>query len=192
MAALQQLRTPAEAAQWLRARVRGSLHADSRKVQAGDGFVAWPGAATDGRRHVADALARGAAACLVEHEGAGAFGFSGDAVASYAGLKAATGPIAADYYGHPSGQLDLLAVTGTNGKTSTAWWLSEAISGLPGRGPCAVVGTLGIGRPPALRYTGLTTPDPVMLQRSLREFADQGHSACAIEASSIGIAERAP
>ena len=66
MAALQQLRTPAEAAQWLRARVHGSLHADSRKVQAGDGFVAWPGAATDGRRHVADALAKGATACLVE------------------------------------------------------------------------------------------------------------------------------
>jgi len=53
-----------------------------------------------------------------------------------------------------------------------------------------VVGTLGIGRPPELSYTGLTTPDPVMLQRSLREFADQGYSACAIEASSIGIVER--
>ncbi len=187
---VQQLRTPTEAAQWLRARVRGGLHADSRKVGAGDGFVAWPGAATDGRRHVADALAKGATACLVEHEGADAFGFSGDAVASYAGLKAATGPIAASYYEHPSDRLDLLAVTGTNGKTSTAWWLSEAISGLPGRGPCAVVGTLGIGRPPELSYTGLTTPDPVMLQRSLREFADQGYSACAIEASSIGIVER--
>jgi len=187
---VQQLHTPVEAAQWLRARVRGELHADSRRVSAGDGFVAWPGAASDGRRHVPDALAKGATACLVEREGAEAFGFSGDAVASYAGLKAATGPIAAHYYAHPSEQLDLLAVTGTNGKTSTAWWLSEAISGLPGRGPCAVVGTLGIGRPPELSYTGLTTPDPVMLQRSLREFVGQGYSACAIEASSIGIVER--
>lgn len=187
---LKQLHTPVEAAQWLRARVRGSLHADSRKVLAGDGFVAWPGAATDGRRHVADALAKGATACLVEHEGVETFGFSGDAVASYAGLKAATGPIAAQYYEHPSEQIDLLAVTGTNGKTSTAWWLSEAISSVPGRGPCAVVGTLGIGRPPGLTYTGLTTPDPVMLQRSLRGFVDQGYSACAIEASSIGIVER--
>ena len=187
---LKQLHTPNEAAQWLRERVRGGLQADSRKVLAGDGFVAWPGAATDGRRHVADALAKGATACLVEHEGVEAFGFSGDAVASYADLKAATGPIAAEYYDHPSAQVDMLAVTGTNGKTSTAWWLSEAISGLPGRGPCAVVGTLGIGRPPELTYTGLTTPDPVMLQRSLREFVGQGYSACAIEASSIGIVER--
>ena len=144
------LSTPQEAAQWLRVRVRGALHADSRRIGAGDGFVAWPGAATDGRRHVAAALAQGATACLVEREGIEAFGFTGEAVASYAGLKAATGPIAAHYYGNPSEQLDLLAVTGTNGKTSTAWWLSEAISGFPGRGPSALVGTLGIGRPPEL------------------------------------------
>ncbi|HSV59841.1 MAG TPA: UDP-N-acetylmuramoyl-L-alanyl-D-glutamate--2,6-diaminopimelate ligase [Variovorax sp.] len=187
----KQLHTPTEAADWLRSRVRGTLAADSRRIAAGDGFIAWPGAATDGRRHVAAALAQGAAACLVEHEGVDVFAFGDDErVASYAGLKSATGPIAAHYHGHPSEQLDLLAVTGTNGKTSTAWWLSEAISGLAGRGPCAVVGTLGIGTPPELTYTGLTTPDPVMLQGCLRDFAGKGYSACAIEASSIGIAER--
>ena len=53
-----------------------------------------------------------------------------------------------------------------------------------------MVGTLGIGVPPDLTYTGLTTPDPVMLQRELRAFADRGFGACAIEASSIGIVER--
>jgi UDP-N-acetylmuramoyl-L-alanyl-D-glutamate--2,6-diaminopimelate ligase len=52
------------------------------------------------------------------------------------------------------------------------------------------MGTLGIGVPPDLSYTGLTTPDPVMLQRELRGYADRGFGACAIEASSIGIAER--
>jgi UDP-N-acetylmuramoyl-L-alanyl-D-glutamate--2,6-diaminopimelate ligase len=181
------LRNPIEAAGWLKARVRGVLHADSRPVGAGDGFVAWPGAATDGRRHVAAALAQGAAACLVEAEGVEAFDFQGDAIACYAGLKAATGPIAAAYYDDPSTRLDVLAVTGTNGKTSTAWWLAQALAG---RSPCAVVGTLGIGVPPDLSYTGLTTPDPVMLQRELRGYADRGFGACAIEASSIGIAER--
>ncbi|MET0541713.1 MAG: UDP-N-acetylmuramoyl-L-alanyl-D-glutamate--2,6-diaminopimelate ligase, partial [Variovorax sp.] len=59
-----------------------------------------------------------------------------------------------------------------------------------GQGPCAVVGTLGIGVPPELTYTGLTTPDPVTLQRELRGFVARGFGACAIEASSIGIAER--
>ncbi|MBT2322116.1 UDP-N-acetylmuramoyl-L-alanyl-D-glutamate--2,6-diaminopimelate ligase [Variovorax paradoxus] len=181
------LHTPLEAAGWLKSRVRGALHADSRPVGAGDGFVAWPGAATDGRRHVAAALAQGAAACLVEAEGVEAFGFEGDAIACYAGLKAATGPIAAAYHDDPSTRLDVLAVTGTNGKTSTAWWLAQALAG---RSPCAVMGTLGIGVPPELSYTGLTTPDPVMLQRELRGYADRGFGACAIEASSIGIAER--
>ncbi|VTU14055.1 UDP-N-acetylmuramoyl-L-alanyl-D-glutamate--2, 6-diaminopimelate ligase [Variovorax sp. SRS16] len=186
------LHTPDEAARWLKSRVRGVLHADSRPVAAGDGFIAWPGAATDGRRHVAAALAQGAAACLVEREGVEPFGFDGDAIAGYAGLKAATGPIAAAYHDMPSERLDVLAVTGTNGKTSTAWWLGQALSNAarPGTGPCGVIGTLGIGVPPELSYTGLTTPDPVMLQRELRSFADRGFGACAIEASSIGIAER--
>jgi UDP-N-acetylmuramoyl-L-alanyl-D-glutamate--2,6-diaminopimelate ligase len=186
------LHTPDEAARWLKSRVRGVLHADSRPVAAGDGFIAWPGAATDGRRHVAAALAQGAAACLVEQQGAEAFGFEGDAIAGYADLKAATGPIAAAYHEEPSARLDVLAVTGTNGKTSTAWWLAQALSSpaQSARGPCGVIGTLGIGVPPALSYTGLTTPDPVLLQRELRGFAERGFGACAIEASSIGIAER--
>jgi UDP-N-acetylmuramoyl-L-alanyl-D-glutamate--2,6-diaminopimelate ligase len=187
------LTSPRLAAQWLKERVQGALHADSRPVGAGDGFIAWPGAATDGRRHVAAALAQGAAACLVEHEGVEAFGFDdgaafGERIASYPGLKAATGPIAAAFYDDPSAALDLLAVTGTNGKTSTAWWLAESLGAL-GK-PCAVMGTLGIGVPPALQYTGLTTPDPVMMQRELRALAERGFAACAIEASSIGIAER--
>ncbi|OUM02352.1 UDP-N-acetylmuramoyl-L-alanyl-D-glutamate--2,6-diaminopimelate ligase [Variovorax sp. JS1663] len=189
---MQTLHTPLEAAAWLKARVRGALHADSRPVGAGDGFVAWPGAATDGRRHVPAALAQGAAACMVEAEGATAFGFdeADERIARYAGLKAATGPIAAAFYDDPSSRLDLLAVTGTNGKTSTAWWLAQALGAHDAARPCAVVGTLGIGVPPDLTYTGLTTPDPVMLQRELRAFADRGFGACAIEASSIGIAER--
>jgi UDP-N-acetylmuramyl-tripeptide synthetase len=187
---MRALHSPAEAASWLQSRVTGTLHCDSREVGAGDGFIAWPGAATDGRRHVAAALAQGAVACLVEAEGVEAFAFEdGDAIARYAGLKAATGPVAAAYFGHPSERLDVLAVTGTNGKTSTAWWLAQALSALPGGG-CGVIGTLGAGRPPHLRYTGLTTPDPVLLQDQLHRFADEGLSACAIEASSIGLAER--
>ncbi|MFY8103551.1 MAG: UDP-N-acetylmuramoyl-L-alanyl-D-glutamate--2,6-diaminopimelate ligase [Ramlibacter sp.] len=189
---MQTLRTPHEAARWLAGRVRGQLHCDSRKVGAGDGFIAWPGAATDGRRHVGSALAQGAAACLVEAEGVDAFDFgSGQetSVARYPGLKADTGPIAAAYYERPSERIEVLAVTGTNGKTSTAWWLAQALSAARESG-CAVIGTLGTGCPPRVTYTGLTTPDPVLLQGQLRRFADEGLSACAIEASSIGIVER--
>ena len=186
------LHTPKEAAQWLRERVRGRLHTDSRQVAPGDGFIAWPGAATDGRRFVADALAQGASACLVEQDGAQAFGFEQPAVATYAQLKGATAPIAAAYYGAPSQALSVVAVTGTNGKTSTAYWLASALSKskLPALAPCALVGTLGVGLPGRLEPTGMTTPDPVLLQRRFRQFVDEGVRACAIEASSIGIVER--
>jgi UDP-N-acetylmuramyl-tripeptide synthetase len=188
---MHELHTPQESADWLRARVTGTLHCDSRKVQGGDGFIAWPGAATDGRRHVASALAQGAAACLVEREGVEVFAFDAASIASYAQLKSATGPIAAAYFEMPTEQLDVLAVTGTNGKTSTAWWLAQALSNVrPESIPCGVVGTLGVGRPPHVDFVGLTTPDPVLLQRQFRRFADEGLKACAIEASSVGIEER--
>ena len=194
-----ELHTPVQAAQWLHRQVSGSLQTDSRKVQAGDGFIAWPGAATDGRRYVAASLARGARACLVERAGVEAFAFDSDRVAAYPQLKDASGPIAASYYQEPSRQLDVLAVTGTNGKTSTSWWLAQALTALTPPLPCGLVGTLGIGRAPepgaggaaaAVVATGLTTPDPVLLQQTLRRFVDEGLKACAIEASSIGMEER--
>ncbi|MBC7609632.1 MAG: UDP-N-acetylmuramoyl-L-alanyl-D-glutamate--2,6-diaminopimelate ligase [Polaromonas sp.] len=182
------LKTPEQAADWLRTRVSGSLWTDSRKVGLGDGFIAWPGAATDGRSFVGDVLAAGAGACLVEEEGSQGYGFSDARVAAFAGLKAAAAPIAAAYFDEPSKQLDVIAVTGTNGKTSTAWWLAQALGKLGRR--CGIVGTLGIGEPDALVFNGLTTPDPVLLQQQLRRFVDQGYVACALEASSIGITEQ--
>ncbi len=189
---MQRLNTPDDAVRWLRAHVAGSLHSDSRQVRAGDGFIAWPGAATDGRRYVPAALAQGAGACLVEQAGAQDFGFTDARIAAYGDrqgdLKAATGPIAALWFGEPSQRLDVLAVTGTNGKTSTAWWLAQALA--HASRPAGLVGTLGIGVPPDIVYNGLTTPDPVLLQAQFRRFADEGFVACAIEASSVGIAER--
>ena len=183
-----------------------ALTADSRRVRAGDAFIAWPGHAVDARRFVADALGAGAAACLVEADGAEAFDFGGrgggnagaaSAVAALCGLKAASGEIADGFMGRPSEALAVVAVTGTNGKTSTAWWCAQALAVLGMR--CGVVGTLGIGEPPRDRVaqgeppglvaTGLTTPDPVTLQAALRRFADDGVHACAIEASSIGLVE---
>ncbi len=193
------LHNPQQAAQWLRQRGCVQLHSDSRQVRAGDGFMAWPGARSDGRAHVADVLARGARACLVEGEGElgcwadhwGATSSADTGVGRYWGLRRDSGAIASAYHGHPSRQLDVLAITGTNGKTSTAWWLAHAVQAL-GRG-CAVVGTLGMGDvAQAAQWSqggGLTTPDAVVLQSHLRQFVDQGLGACAIEASSIGLRE---
>ena len=88
----------------------------------------------------------------------------------------------------------MLAVTGTNGKTSTAWWLAQALGGA--RAGAAAWSARSAsesrrrrgGASRRLQVTGLTTPDPVTLQTALRDFADQGFAACAIEASSIGLA----
>jgi UDP-N-acetylmuramoyl-L-alanyl-D-glutamate--2,6-diaminopimelate ligase len=168
----------------------GTLRADSRQVQAGDGFLAWPGAATDARRFVPAVLQAGAAACLMEREGAEQLGLDLDdpRLGLYEGLRAAAAPLASAFFGEPSTRLDVLAVTGTNGKTSTAWWLAQALGLLGQR--CALVGTLGIGEPGAMVANGLTTPDPVLLQSELQRLAGLGFVACAMEASSIGLQER--
>ncbi len=185
---MKRLHSPQDAAQWLRTQVRGVLHTDSRRVGAGDGFIAWPGGVTDGRQFVASALKQGATACVVEQSGADAFAWTdSDAIATYDGLKAASGLIAAAYYEQPSQALDVVAITGTNGKTSTAWWLAHALQNAGKR--CAIVGTLGVGEVGHLEATGMTTPDPVLLQARLRDMVDAGVHACAIEASSIGLAE---
>jgi UDP-N-acetylmuramoyl-L-alanyl-D-glutamate--2,6-diaminopimelate ligase len=97
--------------------------------------------------------------------------------------------VADAYYEQPSRALKVLAVTGTNGKTSTAWWLAQALSSPVLQQACGLVGTLGVGQLPDLVSTGMTTPDPVLLQRQFRQFADDGVTHCAIEASSIGLAE---
>ncbi|MDR2335684.1 MAG: UDP-N-acetylmuramoyl-L-alanyl-D-glutamate--2,6-diaminopimelate ligase [Burkholderiaceae bacterium] len=195
MSALLHLASAQDAVRWLRERVTGTLQTDSRLIQPGDGFIAWPGAATDGRLHVGNALANGAVACLVEQEGVDAFGFDGAHMATMRGLKATTGPIAAAWFDLPTTRLDVMAVTGTNGKTSTAWWLAEALNALAGQADvltykgCALIGTLGVGLPGSMESTGLTTPDPVRLQRAFAQFIEEGIGACAIEASSIGLAE---
>eukprot|EP01036_Dinobryon_divergens_P042279 gene42280-56166_t len=129
-------------------------------------------------------------------EGIEAFGFEDARVATLPSLKAATGLIADAYYNHPSRSLHVVATTGTNGKTSTAWWTAQALTQLGTR--CGVVGTLGVGEPPRvgsaelaeIEFTGLTTPDPVVLQAGFRRMLDNGFGACAIEASSIGIVEQ--
>ena len=180
---------------WLTERGVLALASDSRRVAAGDAFIAWPGYAVDGRQFVPQALAAGATACLVEAQGVAGVELPHDErVATLADLKAATGVLASRFMGAPSESLNVVACTGTNGKTSMAWWTAQALSALGRR--CGVVGTLGIGEPPSthrpadIAFNGLTTPDPVTLQAALRGFVDAGFAACALEASSIGIVEQ--
>ena len=158
---------------------------DSRKVRVGDLFMAYHGDLNDGRRHIAAAIARGAAAVFWEERGD--FVWNSEwRVANLPGsaLRALCGPLAHAVFGQPSERQSVIAITGTNGKTTISQWLGRVH---PRR--CAVIGTLGAGFVGHLDDTGLTTPEATNLARYLTEFADAGAQACAVEASSIGIEE---
>jgi UDP-N-acetylmuramoyl-L-alanyl-D-glutamate--2,6-diaminopimelate ligase len=183
-----------EVAGWLRAVLPSgaALVADSRAVRPGDAFFAYPGEQADGRRFIDRAIAKGAGAIVVEARGADAIvaepavaGGSAVPRRDVVGLKRACGPIADVYHDHPSAALDVIAVTGTNGKTSCSQWIAQGLQGL-GRA-CPVIGTLGAGRAGALEQTGLTTPDALGMQALFARFAKGGDQAVAIEASSIGL-----
>lgn len=158
---------------------------DSRQVQAGDVFLAYPGHASDGRRHIADAVKRGAAAVLWERES-----FEWDPALKVPNfpvdrLRWLASDIADEFYGRPSADLWMVGVTGTNGKTSISQWVARAFCALERK--CAVVGTIGTGFPGNLQPAINTTPDAIVLQELLAQFRDQGAQAVAMEVSSIGL-----
>ncbi|MBP5986980.1 MAG: UDP-N-acetylmuramoyl-L-alanyl-D-glutamate--2,6-diaminopimelate ligase [Azonexus sp.] len=159
---------------------------DSRQVRPGDLFLAYPGDLADGRRYIADALARGAVAVFWQPGGDFDFGqnFGPTVALPVHALRPLAGPLAHMVYGHPSENLSLIAITGTNGKTTISQCLARAYPK-----PCAIIGTLGAGFPDALVETGFTTPEATTLMRYLAEFRAKHAAACALEASSIGIEE---
>ncbi len=172
----------------LRARGVAQLTLDSRQVGAGDAFIAVPGRQSDGRRFIEQAIARGAAAVLVEAEGWSSRDLPATSapVLPVAGLAKDLGRLAAAWYGEPSRALTSIGVTGTNGKTSCSQWIAQALT-LEGR-KCGVIGTVGAGFPgQTLADANLTTPDAVSLQRVVRQLADGGAQALAMEVSSIGL-----
>jgi len=160
------------------------LALDSRQVVPGAAFVAVGGAAQHGALFIDEALGRGAAAVLVDPAGLPA-GFAipaRESVIAVPQLRARLGEIARRFYWRDRPQPALSGVTGTNGKTTVAWLVAQAMQ-QAGR-DCAYVGTLGYGRPGALAAQQLTTPDCLTLHRQLFE---TGAAAAAIEVSSHGL-----
>ncbi len=165
--------------------VTGVTH-DSRAVTAGSVFVAIRGAKTDGARFAKDAARRGAVA--VVGEGAAPAGL-GVPWLPAPDARLALADLAAIVYGAPSEALTVVGVTGTNGKTTTTYLLASVFdaAGLP----CGRMSTTTIrvaAGPEGERDAAHTTPEASDVQRLLREMADGGCRACAMEVSSHALA----
>jgi len=158
---------------------------DSRRVVPGSLFLAVRGHARHGLAFAGEALKRGAAAIAWEPVGdVAAPQFEVPTVpVEELGLRA--GEIAARFWRRPSHAMFTVGVTGTDGKTSTAHLIAQALDRLGA--PCAYFGTLGYGRLGELADASLTTPDPVRLQRLLAEQCGAGARACAMEVSSHAL-----
>ncbi len=143
------------------------LALDSRNVRAGDLFLAVAGARFDGRDHIADALKRGAAAVAYEVQGATVLPITDVPLIPVKGLAAQLSDIAGRFYGDPSRHLNLVGVTGTNGKTSVTQLVAQALDLLGQH--CGIVGTLGNGFHGALESGLHTTPNPIAVQATLAD-----------------------
>lgn len=161
----------------------GGVCLDSRRVSAGDAFIALRGARHDGAAYVDEAARRGARVVLFDQ---------GNAVSSAAleaigvsRLGERVSEIAGRFYGEPSQSMTLIGVTGTNGKTTCTQLIAQAFELLGTR--CGVVGTLGWGFPGRLDATMHTTPDAVSLQQMLAGLRAAGATAAALEVSSHAL-----
>ena len=180
------------------------LALDSRKLIGGELFLAVPGLAVDGRRYINAAVVAGASAVLAEAEAnevrvdqvkvnsAGVqwvrSGAESVPVVFVSGLKERIGFLADRFYRQPSANLNVVGVTGTNGKTSCCWFIAQLMSML--QQPCAIMGTIGKGVPPELEPCLNTTADPVSLHQYMAELHAIGVNAMAMEVSSHGLDQK--
>jgi UDP-N-acetylmuramoyl-L-alanyl-D-glutamate--2,6-diaminopimelate ligase len=171
---------------------------DSRSVEPGQVFAAVRGLRIDGHDFLPEALARGAAAVIVERAFDADAAAPGVAVGSAADVRVvqlvvrrsdmALASAAAWWFGDPSRELDVVGVTGTNGKTTTTFLAAAALDAIGW--PTGIVGTIGIRVAGSLRRNDRpnTTPGAIDLQSALREMVDADRRAVVIETSSHGLA----
>jgi UDP-N-acetylmuramoyl-L-alanyl-D-glutamate--2,6-diaminopimelate ligase len=159
------------------------ITADSRAVRPGFLFAALPGLKADGRAYIAEAVAKGAAAVLAPEGTQWPPGVPPRTLILAPEPRAKLAELAVEFAGRLPERL--VAVTGTNGKTSTVDFLRQIFT-LAGR-RAASIGTLGVVAPNRGVTESLTTPDPVSLAQTLAELARDGVNDVAMEASSHGL-----
>lgn len=165
----------------------GRLVLDSRKIESGDCFVALVGTNVDGTQFIDTAIARGAHMIM---KGGDAFEVSTDSenvpCVSVPNLSQRLSQMAGRWFDEPSEKMTVVAITGTNGKTTCSQWLAQLLNS--DESPCASLGTLGFGLVgEALVETGLTTPDAIQTQSILSQLYSRGAKAVVMEASSHSL-----
>lgn len=179
-----------------------NLCLDSRQLKTGDAFIALAGTQVDGRQFIAKAIDAGASAILVEADKnwQGIDWLGAVPVIAIEQLPENISAIAGRFYGEPSKAMALIGITGTNGKTTCSLLAAQLLARLQQK--AAVVGTVGYGLLDAasslplgqqissLISTGLTTPDPIALQRILSELKNGGATVAAIEVSSHSLQQK--
>jgi UDP-N-acetylmuramoyl-L-alanyl-D-glutamate--2,6-diaminopimelate ligase len=165
------------------------LQNDSRKIQPGFLFFAYPGAAVDGRTFIAQALSQGAAAVVYEPDNwpQDCLLPSDRPCIPMPGLAAKLATIASRFYGEPTKKLSLTGVTGTNGKTTIAYQLAQAHA-LLGESS-AYIGTIGQGPVNALEPLANTTPDALFLQTLFNDYLKQSVKQVCMEVSSHALCQ---
>lgn len=162
------------------------LQTDSRNIQPGDLFIAYPGQQFDGRHYIREAIEKQAVAVLYE-----ANHYYESSIQSvipliaFPNLQHHIGVIATRFYGDPSKTIKVIGVTGTNGKTSCTHFIAQSLQ--LQKIPCGVVGTLGYGLLGNLNKTNYTTPDPIQLQQILAKLQEKNAKVIAMEVSSHAL-----
>ena len=163
----------------------GGIETDSRRVSAGDLFLAVQGHGAHGLQYLEQALQRGATAVAWEPSAGIVAPACGVPTVAVPQLGYRAGEIAARFFGNPTRTMFVAGVTGTDGKTSTAHLIAQTLDRL--NSPCAYMGTLGNGFLHSMARATHTTPDPVSLQRQLADLHAQGARAAALEVSSHAL-----
>ena len=162
-----------------------AICSDSRKVIPGALFIAVRGYASDGHAYIPQALDRGAVAIICEELPEGAEALSGRCFVKVANSRKAVALAADAFYGHPSGKLTLVGITGTNGKTTTVTLLYHLFRSLGYS--CGLLSTIANYVGEERLETENTTVDPITLNSLLARMVETGCEYCFMEVSSIGV-----
>ncbi|MGQ4276637.1 UDP-N-acetylmuramoyl-L-alanyl-D-glutamate--2,6-diaminopimelate ligase [Pseudidiomarina sp. E22-M8] len=166
----------------------GGLKLDSRQVATGDAFVAVPGYQVDGRDYIDAAIVAGASVVLCESDGVDVEQQGDTTIVEVPQLKEQLSKIAARFYGEPARHIQVVGVTGTNGKTSVTYLIAQLLQTLGVK--TGVIGTTGSGFPGALLPETHTTPDPIAVQQRLSTLRAEGAVVVAMEVSSHALVQR--